>query len=198
MILGVNADFDDTILVEKLRKGDIESFDLLYDRYAARLHYFGMKYLKSEEETEELVQTVFLKVWEYHINLKKESSFKSYLFTIAYNDICKIFRTKYYHQKYVSDILKENPQPFVEIERGFQCKSVLERIQEIIEKLPEKQKVIFRKSREEGKSSREIAEEVGLSPGTVDNYISQSMKFIITGLRNEILPAVLFLSMFFT
>jgi RNA polymerase sigma-70 factor (ECF subfamily) len=194
----VNADFDDTILVEKLRKGDLESFDLLYDRYAGRLHYFGMKYLKSEEETEELVQTVFLKVWEYHKNLRKESSFKSYLFTIAYNDICKLFRKKYYHQKYVSDILNENPQPCIEIEKGVQCKSVLERIQEIIEKLPERQKVIFRKSREEGKSSREIADEVGLSPGTVDNYISQSMKFIISGLRNEILPVISLLAVFFT
>ena len=193
----MSADFDDTILVEKLRKGDIESFDLLYDRYAARLHYFGMKYLKSEEETEELVQTVFLKVWEYHKNLKKESSFKSYLFTIAYNDICKVFRKKYYHQKYVSDILNENPQPFSEIEQGFQCKSVLERIQKIIEKLPERQKVIFRKSREEGKSSKEIADEVGLSPGTVDNYISQSMKFIISGLRNEVLPVALLIASFF-
>lgn len=193
----MSADFDDTILVGKLRKGDIESFDLLYDRYAARLHYFGMKYLKSEEETEELVQTVFLKVWEYHKNLKKESSFKSYLFTIAYNDICKLFRKKYYHQKYVSDILNENPQPFSEIEQGFQCKSVLERIQKIIEKLPERQKVIFRKSREEGKSSREIADEVGLSPGTVDNYISQSMKFIISGLRNEVLPVALLIASFF-
>jgi RNA polymerase sigma-70 factor (ECF subfamily) len=192
----VSADFDDTILVEKLRKGDLESFDLLYDRYAGRLHYFGMKYLKSEEETEELVQTVFLKLWELRRNLKKESSFKSYLFTIAYNDICKVFRKKYYHKKYVSDILNENPQPFAEIEKGFQCKSVLERIQEIIEKLPERQKVIFRKSREEGKSSREIADEVGLSPGTVDNYISQSMKFIISGLRNEILPVVLILALF--
>jgi len=192
----VSADFDNTILVEKLRKGDIESFDLLYDRYAGRLHYFGMKYLKSEEETEELVQTVFLKVWEYRRNLKKDSSFKSYLFTIAYNDICKVFRKKYYHQKYVSDILNENPQPFAEIEKGFQCKSVLERIQEIIEKLPERQKVIFRKSREEGKSSREIADEVGLSPGTVDNYISQSMKFIISGLHNEILPLVLIFALF--
>lgn len=193
----MSADFDDTILVGKLRKGDIESFDLLYDRYASRLHYFGMKYLKSEEETEELVQTVFLKVWEYHKNLKKESSFKSYLFTIAYNDICKLFRKKYYHQKYVSDILNENPQPFSEIEQGFQCKSVLERIQKIIEKLPERQKVIFRKSREEGKSSREIADEVGLSPGTVDNYISQSMKFIISGLRNEVLPVALLIASFF-
>jgi RNA polymerase sigma-70 factor (ECF subfamily) len=176
----------------------MESFDLLYDRYAGRLHYFGMKYLKSEEETEELVQTVFLKVWEYHKNLRKESSFKSYLFTIAYNDICKLFRKKYYHQKYVSDILNDNPHPFVEIEKGVHCKSVLERIQEIIEKLPERQKIIFRKSREEGKSSREIADEVGLSPGTVDNYISQSMKVIISGLRNEIIPVVSLLAVFFT
>lgn len=193
----MNSEGDDIILVEKLRKGDLESFDLLYERYAKKLHYFGMKYLKSEVETEELVQTVFLKVWENHANLKKELSFKSFLFTIAYNDICKIFRKKYYHQKYVDDILTKNPQPFEEIEKVFQCKSVLEHIQKIIDTLPERQRVIFRKSREEGKSSREIADEVGLSSGTVDNYISKSLKLIISGLHNEQLPVLLLFPLLF-
>lgn len=187
----------DIELVERLQKGDVEAFDLIYNKYSRKLYAFGLKYLKSPAETEELIQSVFLKIWENYKNLKKESSFKSYLFTIAYNDICKIFRKRNYLQKFISDTLYENSQSSSETEDGIDYQFVLERVQKIIEKLPEKQKTIFVKSRQEGKSTKEIAEEVGLSPGTVDNYISESLKFIRSRLRNENLSALLLFSLFF-
>ena len=70
-------------------------------------------------------------------------------------------------------------------------------MEQIVNKLPEKQKTIFLKSSKEGKSTREIAEEVGLSPGTVDNYISESLKFIRSRLRDEDLSLLLSFSLFF-
>lgn len=187
----------DIELVERLQKGDIEAFDLIYEKYSGKLYAFGLKYLRSAAETEELVQSVFLKIWENYKNLKKESSFKSYLFTIAYNDICKLFRKRNYLQKFISDTLYENSQSSSETEDGIDYQFVLERVQQVIEKLPEKQKIIFMKSRQEGKSTKEIAEEIGLSPGTVDNYISESLKFIRNRLRNENLPVLLLFSLFF-
>jgi len=187
----------DIELVERLQKGDVEAFDLIYNKYSRKLYAFGLKYLRSTAETEELVQSVFLKIWENYKNLKKESSFKSYLFTIAYNDICKLFRKRNYLQKFVSDTLYENTQSSSETEDGIDYQFVLERVQQIVEKLPEKQKNIFLKSRQDGKSTKEIAEEVGLSPGTVDNYISESLKFIRSRLQNENLPVLLLFSLFF-
>jgi RNA polymerase sigma-70 factor (family 1) len=187
----------DIELVERLQKGDIEAFDLIYEKYSGKLYAFALKYLRSKDEAEELVQLVFLKLWENYKNLRKESSFKSYLFTIAYNDICKLFRKRNYLQKFISDIQYENPQSSTETEDGIDYLSVLERVQQIVDKLPDKQKTIFLKSRQEGKSTKEIAEEVGLSPGTVDNYISESLKFIRNHLRNENLSALLLFSLFF-
>jgi len=187
----------DNELVERLQKGDVEAFDLIYDKYSGKLYAFGLKYRKSTAEAEELVQCVFLKLWENYKNLKKESSFKSYLFTIAYNDICKLFRKGNYQQKFIDDTLYENSQSSTEIEDGIDYQSVLERVQQIVDKLPERQKTIFLKSRQEGKSSKEIAKEVGLSPGTVDNYISEALKFIRSRLKNESLPVLLFFSLFF-
>jgi RNA polymerase sigma-70 factor (ECF subfamily) len=184
-------------LVERLQKGDIEAFDLIYEKYSGKLYAFALKYLRSKDEAEELVQLVFLKLWENYKNLKKESSFKSYLFTIAYNNICKLFRKRSYLQKFISDIQYEDSQPSTETEDSIDYQSALERVQKIVEKLPEKQKTIFLKSRQEGKSTKEIAEEVGLSPGTVDNYISEALKFIRNHLRNENLSAILFFSLFF-
>ena len=162
---------DDIELVERLQKGEVEAFDSIYNKYSGKLYAFGLKYLRSKAEAEELVQSVFLKVWENYKNLKKESSFKSYLFTIAYNEICNLFRKRNYRQKFINDTLYENTQTSYEIETSIDCQSVLDQVQQIIDKLPEKQKIIFLKSRHEGKSTKEIAEEIGLSPGTVDNYI---------------------------
>jgi len=184
-------------LVERLHDGDVEAFDLLYEKYSGNLYAFSSKYLRSAVEAEELVQTVFLKIWESHKSLRKESSFKSYLFTIAYNDICKCFRKRHYQQKFIDSILQNSSQASSETEERIDFHSVLERVSQIINKLPEKQRIIFIKSREEGKATKVIAKEVGLSPGTVDNYISESLQFIRAQLAREGLSVLLLFSLYY-
>lgn len=181
---------DDSELVSRLQKGDVESFDLIYHKYAGKLYSFAFKYLRCSMDSEELVQSVFMKVWENHKGLKKESSFKSYLYTIAYNDICKIFRKRYYHQQFVQEATNQNSAFSSETEESIEFKSVLDRVLKVIEKLPEKHKIVFIMSRVEGKSTREIAEELGLSHGTIDNYVSQSVKIIRNFMRIDI-PTIL-------
>lgn len=176
----------------------MEAFDLIYEKYSKHLYLFGLKYLRSKDEAEELVQSVFLKIWENYKILDKEASFKSYLFTIAYNTICNLFRKRNYHQKFISDIIAENPQSSFEITDSIDYNSILNQVQKIIDKLPERQRIIFLKSREEGKSSKEIAEELNLSPGTIDNYISESIKFIRARMKNEDFVFLLFILLFFS
>ncbi len=173
------SDFD---LVKRLQKGDVEAFDLIYERYSGKLYLFCMKYLRSHDDSEELIQSVFLKIWENRNRLLKESSFRSYLFTITYNDICKFFRRRQYHNRFISEVLNTFSPATSEIEEGIDYRSVLDRAQKIIDKLPERQRTIFEKSRKEGMSTKEIAKEFKLSPGTVDNYISDALKTI----RNEL------------
>jgi RNA polymerase sigma-70 factor (ECF subfamily) len=155
-----------------------------------------LKYLRSTDEAEELVQSVFLKIWENRRHIDKELSFKSYLFTIAYNDICKFFRKRSYLNKFISEKLYENSQQSSITEESLDFQSVLTKVQLIIDKLPERQKNIFHKSRQEGKSSKEIAKELSLSPGTVDNYISQALKFIRKRLPEEDIAFLLCFSLF--
>ncbi len=175
MVLNKNtSDFD---LIEKLQKGDMEAFDQIFNKYGDRLFGFAFNYLKSKEETEGLVQDVFMKIWENRTKLKKEASLKSYIFTIAYHKMCKLFRKKHIHERFLDE------KAFAldatdSLEEQLVYKATLEQVDRLIEKLPEKQKVIFVKSRKEGKSSREIAEEMNLAPGTVDNNISEALKFL--------------------
>ena len=188
---------EDSELIESLRKGDVDAFDMVYKKYAQKLYAFSLKYLKSVEEAEGLVQSVFLKVWENQQNLKKETSFKSYLFTIAYNEICNLFRRRKYQQQYAADAKATHPRFSDTSESQINYFSILQQVEIIIAKLPEKQRSVFIKSRIEGKSTKEIASELGLSSGTVDNYISDTLKVIRTKLKGEHLSLLLFCSLFF-
>ncbi|NQU87849.1 MAG: RNA polymerase sigma-70 factor [Mariniphaga sp.] len=193
--MAINEYISDYELVEKLRKGDIESFDQLFKKYGDRLFGFALSYLKSKEETEGLVQDVFLKIWENRKKLKKESSLKSYLFTISYHEMCQIFRKKQIHEKFLEESVgKANST--INLEEQLEYKATLEQVEQLIEQLPEKQRLIFVKSRKEGKSTKEIAKELNLAPGTVDNQISLAVKFLRKNLSGTNLALLLFFSFF--
>lgn len=172
-------------LVSRLRRGDVKAFDELYHRYVNRLFAFGFKYLKSKDETEELVQSVFLKLWETRETLKPESPIKSFLFTIAYNKICNIFRKKHYHREFLAEVLRSSPRTSPDLETSIEIRFFLDRVYELIDQLPEKQRAAFLKSRRDGKSSKEIAEELGVSSGSVDNYNADTLKFIRNYLKRD-------------
>ncbi|MBS2100673.1 RNA polymerase sigma-70 factor [Carboxylicivirga linearis] len=167
----------DIFLVDQLHVGDMNSFDLIFEKYGNRLYAFAISYLKSNEEAEELVQDVFLKLWENRAKLNRESSLKSYLFTIAYHKMCNLFRQKEQHNKYILSE-KVQDEKSVNLEEQIEFKEALNQIDQIIEELPLRQKEIFIKSRKEGKSSKQIAEELQISPATVDNQISAALKYL--------------------
>lgn len=183
-------------LVKKLQKGDLEAFDQVFRRYSDKLFGFALKYLKSQEDTEELVQDVFLKIWENRKSLKKEASLKSYLFTIAYHNMCKLFRKKQIHDKFLGD-KRAVENTTLNLEDQLEYKATLEEVELLIEKLPEKQRQIFKKSRKEGKSTREIAEEMNLAPGTIDNQISAALKFLREKISDNNFALLLFFTIFF-
>ena len=142
-----------------------------------------------------MVQDVFVKVWENRKTLKKDASFKSYLYTIAYNDILKYFRSNSYHKAYVKEVAAISPEA-VNLEERIDYASVLEEVDSLIDKLPERRRTIFIKSRKEGLSSKEIAGLLKLSPGTIDNNISEALKFIRQNLHAESLTVLLFFFLF--
>jgi RNA polymerase sigma-70 factor (ECF subfamily) len=193
--MAINEHQSDFELVEKLQSGDLDAFDQIFKRFGDKLFGFALKYLKSKEETEELVQDVFLKIWENRKNLKKESSLKSYLFTIAYHNICRVFKKKQIYLKFLEEN-KSIANSTFNLEDQIEYKGVLEQIDLLIERLPEKQRAIFIKSYKEGKSTKEIAKEVNLAPGTVDNHISAALKFLRNQISGENFALLLFFIVF--
>jgi len=186
----------ETELVERLKKGDLVAFDMIYDMYAGRLYAFSMKYLKSSDEAEELVQCVFMKVWENYKRLDRNLSFKSFLFTIAYNEICRHFRRKSYLKRYIDETLLTGKLSDTAPEEGTEFQSLLAEVEKIIAGLPDTQKKAFIMCKIDGKPAKEVADGLGLSPGTVDNYVSATIRMIRSRLARENLSVILFAALF--
>ena len=187
---------DDNGLVQLLQKGNVEAFDSLFDVYSQKLFGFALKYFKNESDAEELVQEVFVKVWENRQTLKSELSFKSYLFTIALNQIRKHFNKKATSLRYLESL--QNEPEFTENQaiQGNDYESALNQINLIIEQMPPRRREIFMKSKLDGKSSKEIAAELNISAGTVDNQVSEALRFIRSHLKSENLAPLLFAVLF--
>lgn len=187
---------DDQFLVQLLQKGNVVAFDSLFEIYSPKLFGFALKYLKNESDSEELVQEVFVQIWEHHQSLKSELSFKSYLFTIALNLIRKHFNKRAISLRYLESLRNDSEtEETQKIEEG-NYESILQQIGLIIEKMPPRRREIFVKSKLEGKSSKEIADELNISDGTVDNQVSEGLKFIRLKLKNENFASLLFAVLF--
>jgi len=151
-----------------------------------------MKYLKNENDSEELVQEVFVRVWEHHQSLKSELSFKSYLFTIALNQIRKHFNKKVISLRYLENLQNDSETTENLIIQNENYEIILQRINLIVEQMPPRRREIFIKSKMEGKSSKEVAIELNISDGTVDNQVSEALRFIRSKLNFENLDLLLF------
>ena len=183
-------------LVKALSKGEIKAFNDLFQIYGNRIFRFALGYLKSEPDAEELVQDVFLKIWEKRSELKENLSFKSYLFTIAFNIIRKHFVKKALTAKYFEQQVIEDADLTTIQNIDFQ--STKNTIDHLVDQLPARRKAVFIKSRFEGLTVKEIADELGTSPKTVENQLGEALKFIREHLSKEDFTGILFFILFYS
>ena len=186
----------DHLAVKCLKEGDVKAFDDLFNKYSPRLFNFSLKYLKSAEEAEEVVQEVFLYIWEKKAALKPESSFNSYIFTIAYNIIKKHFIKKARENAFKDDQIRSFLQHENGLDQLIDYKILLEKVELIINSLPPRRREIFIKRKYEELSVKQIAEQLGISPNTVENQLTSAQKQISGELKKESLSGSLFFILF--
>jgi RNA polymerase sigma-70 factor (ECF subfamily) len=186
----------DYLAVKNLKQGDVMAFDDLFNKYSSRLYNFSLKYLKSEEEAEEVVQEVFLYIWDKKEGLKPDNSFNAYIFTIAYNIIKKYFIKKSRDNAYKDDLIYTLLQQENNLDQIIDYKFMLEKVESIINSLPNRRKEIFIKRKYDGLSVKQIADELGISPNTVENQLVSAQKQILNELQKEKLAGAIFFMLF--
>ena len=162
-------------LIASLQRGSVNAFEILFENYSQKLYRFSFSYIKSETEAEDVVQEVFLKIWQNRSSLKTETSFQSYLFTIAFHAILKSFNKKAQQQKFQLDLFEFLAAENSSLEEQNNFETLIARLNQLIEQLPTRRKEIFFKRKKEGKSIQNIALEMGISEKTVENQITEAM-----------------------
>lgn len=194
--MGLSSNHIDYLAVKKLKQGNVNAFDDLFKKYSPRLYNFSLKYLKSDEEAEEIIQEVFLYIWEKRNGLKPESSFNAYLFTIAHNIIKKHFIKKAKDNAFKDDLIYEILKQEDNLDKTIDYKFLLEKVEKIIDSLPLRRKEIFIKRKYYGLRVKQIAEELNISPNTVENQLAAAQKQIMEELKKEKLSGLLFFTLF--
>jgi RNA polymerase sigma-70 factor (ECF subfamily) len=182
---------------ERLKKGDVLAFDAVYAKYCRRLFGFVLKYVKQKDDAEEIVQEVFVKIWESRHKIDVFSSFDSFLFTIAYNSTISLLRKRVTEKKYVDFLISQQQEYIVnDSSVEIQFNELNDKVQLLLNELTPRQKEIFQLSRVEGLTHEEIAKKLNISANTVKNHMVTVLSFLRKSLDNNLLINLLFISLF--
>ena len=168
------------------------NFDKIYVLYYSRMFRFAKEYVLFDEDAENIVQDVFLLLWEKREVLDIQISLVSYLFALVKNKSLDYLRHKVIADEYKQE-LSAKLTALELLNYSFTSDEEIEQIlMTAINKLPERCRQVFLKSRIEGKKNREIANELNLTVSTVENQMTIALRKIRVELK-DYLPLLLFL-----
>ena len=172
---------NDTDLFKFLQEDNQEAFAEIYNRYWKTIYYVAIKYTKSNQLAQDLVQDIFLKIWVNRThNFAHVKDFKSYLLITARNQIISAFRKKVLYQNIENiDIIEEE---ILLPDKQLFYKELLVSFNKSIGMLPRQQKKVYQLRREEKLKYHEIAKLMGISVSTTKNHMSKAILFI----RNQL------------
>lgn len=173
------ASYGDTELIRYLKeKGDKAAYEELYNRYWKKLLVQALIKLKSEVEAEEVVQDVFMDLWERRENIEIRKTFHTYIAScVKYQILTRLaFRRK--HVPFEQEARLATNDGVNLTEDWLDYETTRRQIEETVQGLPEKCQLVFRLSREEGYSQKEIADTLGISTKTVETHLGKALKVI--------------------
>lgn len=186
---------DEKELISKIAKGGEDAFEAVFRAYYAQLCTYANSLLKDANESEEVVQGIFIAFWEGRSTFDIHTSLKSYLYRAVHNTCLN--RIKHYkvRQVYSEEYKHQNSEMENVTEDAIYGRELKYQIAMAIEKLPPQCQTVFKLSRQQGLSYAEIAEKLGVSAKAVDKQIVRALRILREELR-DYLPAILIFILF--
>jgi RNA polymerase sigma-70 factor, ECF subfamily len=183
---------DDKDLFFKTQNGDEKAFQVLFRKYYPALCHFACQFLNDIDFAEEVVQEVFVRIWEKRMVLNVETSVKHYLFRSVRNHCFNQLQHEKIKKQYANKVLRSMYQE-IDTEQYFIDTDIVQRIEKAIESLPPRRKEIFKLSREQGMKYKEIAECMGISVKTVEVQMGLALKYLRVELKDFCTPISTFI-----
>jgi RNA polymerase sigma-19 factor, ECF subfamily len=183
-------------IVERFKAGDAEAFDKIYQDYSKKVLHFVLGLVKDKNVAQELVQEVFVNLWEKRGQVNPGLNFDNYIFTITHNSIRKHFRKKAIEKKALHFLLNESPEIINDVEGTMIYNELLELASKTIENLPPQRKKVYKLSKQEGLKIKEIASKLNISPRTAENHLARALKYLKEELSEISFLALLYFNLF--
>jgi RNA polymerase sigma-70 factor (family 1) len=171
--------------LEKLKQGDQEAFVQLYRTYKSRIYYNLLRLVKSPDIAEELLQDVFLKVWEHRHSIDPEKPFQSFLLRVASNLAMDFYRKVAKDKRLSEYLMSVSHEGYEHIESGIIALEDAERLNTAINSLPQQRQRVFRLCRIDGMSYEQAANMLDISTGTVKDHLVKAGKFLKQELQSD-------------
>ncbi|WP_336516988.1 RNA polymerase sigma-70 factor [Pollutibacter soli] len=166
------------VLLQRIAEGDRVAFTTFYTSHLNKLYRYIFLFTKSKEDTEEILQDIFIKIWENREKLREIDLASSYLTQIAKNKIIDKVRSMQTRHRVLSEI-RRSRESFANT-TGDDCvyREYYLVVQQAIDKLPPKRKLIFRLNTENGLSQDEIANQLKISRSVVQKQLYSASHFV--------------------
>lgn len=185
-------DSNEKELVMLLKESNEAAFEKLYSLYSKRLLGYLIKLVKSDTIASEILQDVFLKLWNKRQSLDSEQSIRCYLFRIAENKVYDFFRKAARDSKLQAMLIKHVCNEYSHVEESFCAKENEQILHDIINLLPARRRQIFQLIKIEGLSYDEVSRLLSISTSTISDHVVKATKFIREQLEHSSSSSVAF------
>jgi len=179
----------------RIEEINVELFDQVFRQYARPLFYYAAKFV-DDDQAKDLVQDTFVKLWSDQ-SLVITKSLNALLFTAVRNRCLQQLEKQKVRNRYAEStrlVLQMEELQFYMDERSSLIEQEMEdKLNEVLNRLPDRCREIFKMSRFENKKNREIAEELDISVKAVEKQISKALATIRQEMK-DYLPLMIFLS----
>jgi RNA polymerase sigma-70 factor (family 1) len=171
-------------LVRQLRKGNVSAFNLIFEYYHPKVYNFCLQLLRKQQDAEEVTQEVFVALWQNRERMAVNTKLSTYIYSIARNQVYNIYRKTFYIQSYIEYLYHTETGNTMLTEDQVLYNELQKFLNNAIEELPPKRKEVFKLSRMEGLTYKEIAERMKISENTVDVQIRKALGFLKSAFEN--------------
>lgn len=173
----LNKPHSDVSLIERLTQGDQAAFEILYERYFARLFNYAVAKTGDRFLAQEIVQELFINLWQQREKLTLTTSVEAYIFTTAKHLIIDQYRRESTRTRYQDAFINRQPLVSNQTEEQIQADELRETYERLLSQLPEKCRRVFTLSRQ-GYSHREVARLEDIAQKTVEQHISRALRLL--------------------
>ena len=182
-MISENSTQDDTLLLERLKKGSVEAFEDIFRKYWHSLYLKARSKTMSHDEAEEIVQSIFSTLWEKRATTLI-TQLPYYLQTAVKNRVIDRIREHAVRQKYWEQFGRFIPGQRPVTEEALTFNELNGAVEAAIDHLPERSRKVFRLSRLEGRSNAEIAQLLHVSEKAIEYHITRSMRALRVHLKD--------------